>query len=94
MTDRVLLVVEGAFDVRGGVELAPRIVAPKDEKGPIEVTLVAPDGSVRRTRADLVLAHIAGPRPPFALVRLPGLSAADVAVGTEVRWEGPSLPPS
>jgi len=80
----VLLVVREAYDVRGGVELAPRIVAP-DERGPLGVTLFFPDGSSRDTRAELVVAHVSGPRAPFALVRLPGLTAAEVPAGTEVR---------
>lgn len=88
----VLLVVTDAYDVRGGVELAPKIVAPQDQKGPIDVTLVRPDGTTTRAKADLVLAHVSGPRPPFALVRLAGLRATDVPAGTTVHRETTSAP--
>lgn len=83
-----LLVVKEAFDVRGGVELAPRIVAPEDGRGPLDVVLELPDGTTRGAVADLVVAHVSGPHRPFALVRLRGLGAADVPAGTTIRRAG------
>lgn len=80
----LLMVVEAAYDVRGGTELAPRISAPEGKRGAIHVRIERPDGSTLEARAELVLAHVSGPRPPFAIVRVLGLGAADVPAGTRV----------
>jgi len=90
MTD-LLLTVDAAYATRGGVELSPRIVpselgiAALDPKaGPVDVRLELPDGSTKDVRAELSYAHISGPKPPFALVRLLGLTESDVPTGTRV----------
>ena len=95
MTD-VLLTVDAAYATRGGVELSPRIVpselgiAALDTKnaGPVDVLLELPDGTTKDARAELSYAHISGPKPPFALVRLLGLTESDVPSGTRVLVRG------
>lgn len=77
--------VSEAFAVRGGVQLSPRVVPPKElGKGPLEATLVAPDGARRTAKIALDFAHISGPNPPFALVRVLELAVDDVPPGTRV----------
>lgn len=80
----LLVVVEAAYDVRSGVELAPRISAPEGRRGAFDVRLDRPDGTTLEARAELVVAHVSGPRPPFAIVRVLGLGAADVPSGTRI----------
>ena len=53
-----------------------------------EATLRTRDGSERRTTAAAILAHIRGPRPPFAMIHLHDVSAEDVPAGTEIWIEG------
>lgn len=79
-----LLIVDAAYATRGGVELSPRIVPNELGRGPIAVRLERPDGSTSDASAELVFAHISGPKPPFALVKLAGLTERDVPVGTRV----------
>lgn len=80
----LLVVVEAAYDVRAGVELAPRISPPEARRGAFGVRLERPDGTTLEARAELVVAHVSGPRPPFAIVRVLGLGAADVPSGTRI----------
>ncbi len=80
-----LLVVSEAFAVRGGVQLSPKVVPPKAlGKGPAEATLITPDGASRTAKIALDFAHISGPNPPFALVRVLDLGVDDVPPGTRV----------
>lgn len=81
---QLLVVVEAAFDVRSGAELAPRISAPEGKRGAFDVRLERPDGTTLEARAELVVAHVSGPRPPFAIVRVLGLGATDLPTGTRV----------
>ena len=83
-----LLVVTEAFAVRGGVQLAPRVVPPKAlGKGPAEATLITPDGAQRTVKIALDFAHISGPNPPFALVRVLDVGVDDVPPGTRIEIE-------
>lgn len=81
-----LLTVDAVYPIRGGLELSPRVEgAPADlGSGALDVRLERPDGTTLDARAELVFAHISGPRPPFALARLLGLAESDVPVGTRV----------
>ncbi|MCA9590401.1 MAG: hypothetical protein KC657_34095 [Myxococcales bacterium] len=85
-TTSPLLVVEDAFVGRGaGVLLMPRITAADaPAAATFAVRLRAPDGSERQVSAALEVAHMRGPLPPYAMVRLPTLSVDDVPPGTEV----------
>jgi hypothetical protein len=82
-----LLVVKDAFAGRAGVELLPAITSDRVPPSPFEVTLRAPDGAERRARAEIIVAHIRGPLPPLARIRLVGVAVESVPVGTEL-WVG------
>jgi len=80
-----LVVVEEAFVARGsGVLVAPRITIEDPPGAPFPVHLRFPDGTDRRALATFDVAHIRGPHGTFAMVRLLGLTPADVPAGTEV----------
>jgi len=80
-----LLVVEEAFaDGSRGVTLAPRITVHRDYPGSFLVRLRPPGGPEREAKGSLQVAHIRGPSGAFAIVRISGLSVADVPPGTEV----------
>lgn len=86
MTER-LLVVEEAFVARGkGVLLMPRftMTSPSPPKGAIPVRLRLPDGTEKTTTALVEVAHMRGALAPYAMYRLPELSADDVPPGTEL----------
>ena len=80
-----LLVVEDAFVAKGpGVLVMPRFTASAPPKGKIPVQLRLPDGTTRDVLAEVEVAHMRGPLPPFAMYRLHGLSPDEVPVGTEI----------
>lgn len=80
-----LLVVTDAFLTRGqGVLVEPKITLDHDAPQTFDVRLRFPDGTERVTQASFEVAHIRGPRAPFAMVRLLELSPSDVPAGTEV----------
>lgn len=80
-----MLVVEEAFVARGrGVLLAPRFTLAQPRPGAFRVTLRLPGGEARDAEATIEIAHVRGPLPPYAMIRLPELSPADVPPGTEV----------
>ena len=84
-----LLVVEDAFTARGpGVLVTPRVVAEDGVPASLEVRLRAPDGAERVAKATFDVAHVRGPLAPFAMLRLHGVSVADVPAGTEIWTEG------
>ncbi len=87
---QLLLTVDAVHPIRGGLELSPRVEGAAADlgRGALEVRLERPDGTTLDARAELVFAHISGPRPPFALVRLPGIAESDVPVGTRVFLSG------
>jgi hypothetical protein len=89
-----LVVVEEAFPVRGGaVQLTPRITVQNDApRAPFPVRLRLPDGRERTAMAALDVAHMRGQHGAFAMVRLLGLTIADVPPGTEVWPATGSLP--
>jgi hypothetical protein len=84
-----LVVVEEVFAARGGaLQIGPRItVDDTAPRGPFPVRLRLPDGTERTATAALDVAHIRGPHGAFAMVRLLGLTPADVPAGTEI-WRG------
>ncbi len=89
----LLLVVDGVFAARRGVQLSPRLV-PEPAWGlgrePFDIRLVRPDGSSREGRAELDIAHVTGPRPPYALCRVLDVSESEVPIGTRVYLTGPT----
>jgi hypothetical protein len=82
-----LFVVRLASNAKDGVELLPAVSSDRLPASPFEVTLHKPDGSERRVKAAAVVAHIRGPQPPMALVRLMDVTADEVPPGTEL-WIG------
>jgi|HubBroStandDraft_1064217.scaffolds.fasta_scaffold2295782_1 hypothetical protein len=82
-----LFVVRLASSAKDGVEVLPAVPSDRLPPSPFEVTLRLPDGSERRVTATALLAHIKGPQPPMALVRLLDVAAEEVPPGTEV-WTG------
>jgi hypothetical protein len=80
-----MLVVEEAFRARGrGVLLAPRFTAAEHPRGTFRVELRLPSGEQREAVAEIDVAHMRGPLPPYAMIRLPELAPEDVPAGTEV----------
>jgi hypothetical protein len=83
-----LLVVKDAFPARGGgVEVLPPVGSDRLPPSPFVITLRAPDGAERRASATAVVAHMRGPLPPFAMLRLAGVDADAVPPGTELWLE-------
>jgi hypothetical protein len=83
-----LVVVEDAFVARGpGVLVAPRVTLLEPQAGPFPVRLRLPDGTETTATASFDVAHMRGPGGVFAMVRLLGLSPADLPRGTEVWLE-------
>ena len=84
MSER-LLEVEDAFVARGaGVLVMPRLTAASPPKGKFPVQLRFVDGTTRDLQAELEVAHMRGPLPPFAMVRLHGVIPEEVPAGTEI----------
>jgi hypothetical protein len=80
-----LVVVEEAFVAMGrGVLVAPRFTRKDPGRGTFPVRLVFPDGTEREARASLDVAHMRGALAPYAMVRLPELTPADVPPNTEI----------
>jgi len=84
MSER-LLSVEDAFVAKGpGVLVMPRFTAASPPRGKIAVELRLPDGTTRAVQAEIEVAHMRGPLPPFAMYRLHDVTPADVPPGTEI----------
>jgi hypothetical protein len=80
-----LLVVEGAFAVRGNaVELLPAVGSDRLPPPPFELTLRLPGGAERHVTGTSVVAHTRGSLPPKAMVRVHEITAEEVPLGTEV----------
>jgi hypothetical protein len=80
-----LVIVEECFSGPGGrVFVAPKLTSPPDLRKPFAVVLRLPGGEERSATAALDFAHIQGPQPPFAMLRLVGVRAEEVPAGTEV----------
>jgi hypothetical protein len=80
-----LLVVKDAFPARGsGVEVLPAIASDSLPPSPFDVTLRHSNGSERRVKATAILAHIRGPLPPLAMIRLEDVAVDAVPSGTEI----------
>ena len=81
----LLLSVEEAFVAKGaGVLVSPRFTAATPARGKFTVRLRFADGSSRDVTAELDVAHMRGPLPPFAMYRLHGVDPTDVPKGTEI----------
>lgn len=88
MSER-LLIVDDAFVAKGpGVLLMPRITAKDPVRGRFAVELRQPDGTARQVQAELDVAHMRGPLPPFAMYRLHEVTPEDVPKGSEL-WSVP-----
>ncbi len=84
-TPKPLLIVESVEPARGGgVRVFPRFSLDRPGRGPFVVRLVLPDGAAHETEAVLEVAHVRGPLPPFAMMRLPQIEPAALPVGTRV----------
>ena len=80
-----LLSVEDAFVAKGpGVLVMPRFTAAAPPKGKIPVQLRLPDGTTRDVQAEVEVAHMRGPLPPFAMYRIHGVTPGEVPAGTEI----------
>ena len=80
-----LLSVEDAFVAKGpGVLVMPRFTAAAPPKGKIPVQLRLPDGTTRDVQAEVEVAHMRGPLPPFAMYRIHGVTPVEVPPGTEI----------
>jgi hypothetical protein len=88
------LTVEEAFVARGaGVLVTPRITAEEPARGRFPIELRLPDGATREVQAELDVAHMRGPLPPFAMIRLHGITVEEVPVGTELWTVGDAESP-
>lgn len=84
-----LLTVEDAFVAKGaGVVVMPRFTAASPPKGKLTVQLRFADGTSRHVTAEVDVAHMRGPLPPFAMYRLHGVTPEEVPAGTEI-WSVP-----
>ncbi len=82
---RLLLVVDDAFAARGrDVTVSPRITVENPTRAPFPVRLRLPTGEERTATAVFEIAHIQGPLPPYAMVRLQATTVDAVPVGTEI----------
>jgi hypothetical protein len=80
-----LLTVEDAFVAKGpGVLVMPRFTTESPTRGKFPVQLRFADGATRDVAAEIDVAHMRGPLPPFAMYRLHGVAAEDVPPGTEI----------
>jgi hypothetical protein len=82
----LLLIVGDVTPTRGGdLHLLPRLdaVDPSD-RGPFAVRLVLPDGGTREAEAMIDIPHVRGSAAPMGMLRLLGVAAEDVPVGTRV----------
>ena len=87
MSERLLL-IEDSFVDKGAVLLMPKITAKDPVRGKFAVELRFSDGTTRQVQAELQVAHMRGPLPPFAMVRLHDVTPEDLPKGTEV-WSLP-----
>ena len=84
-----LLVINDAFVAKGaGVLVMPRITAKDPARGKFVVELRFADGTKKQVPAELDVAHMRGPLPPFAMYRLHDVTPEDLPAGTEV-WSVP-----
>ena len=84
-----LLSVEDAFVAKGaGVVVMPRFTTATPPRGKFTVQLRFADGTSRDVTAEVDVAHMRGPLPPFAMYRLHGVTAEEVPAGTEI-WSVP-----
>jgi hypothetical protein len=83
-----LLIAKDVFPARGGVDVLPAVASDRLPPSPFEVTLRMPDGAERRARATAILAHIRGPLPPLAMIRLADVAVDAVPPGTELWLDG------
>jgi hypothetical protein len=85
MATRLLVVKDAFLATRGGgVEVLPPVASDRLPPSPFEVVLRAPDAPDRRVRATAIIAHVRGPLPPFAMLRLDEASVDAVPPGTEL----------
>jgi hypothetical protein len=80
-----LLTIEDAFIAKGaGVLLMPRFTTASARRGRFAVQLRFADGTARDVEAEVDVAHMRGPLPPFAMYRLHGVQPAELPAGTEL----------
>jgi hypothetical protein len=81
----LLLTIEDAFVANGpGVLVMPRFTAASPRKGKFQVELRLPDGTTRELTAEVDVAHMRGPLPPFAMYRLHGIAPGDIPAGSQL----------
>ena len=80
----LLVIVEECFAAGSKVMVMPRLKLEQATREPFAIKLRLPNGTERDGTAVLDFAHISGPLPPFAMVRLIGLTPDDVPAGTEI----------
>ena len=80
-----LLTIEDAFVAKGkGILVMPRFTTATPPRGTVAVRLRFADGTTRDVTAEVEVAHMRGPLPPFAMYRLHGVTPEDVPAGTEL----------
>ena len=80
-----LLVVADAFVANGrGVLVTPRFTATAPTKGTFALQLRFANGTVRDIDAEMDVAHMRGPLPPYAMYRLHGVTTEELVAGTEL----------
>ena len=86
-----LLTIEDAFVAKGhGILVMPRFTTATPPRGKFAVQLRFADGTTRDVTAEVEVAHMRGPLPPFAMYRLHGVTAEEVPAGTEL-WSAEAV---
>ena len=82
---RRILVVEDAFTTGpGGVFVLPKLTADTAPASPADLELRTPSGTARTVKVEVVTSHVRGPLPPYAMLRIGGVSVDEVPVGSEL----------
>ncbi|MBP9113791.1 MAG: hypothetical protein KBF88_13350 [Polyangiaceae bacterium] len=82
------LTVEDTFVAQGrGVIVEPKFVPTNPPKGKFMVLVKLPSGEEKRLEATLDIAHSRGGLPPFAMLRLHGVSPSEIPKGSQVWFE-------
>lgn len=80
-----LLVIDDAFVANGrGVLVTPRFTTASPKKGTFALQLRFANGTVREVDAEMDVAHMRGPLPPYAMYRLHGVTTEELPPGTEL----------
>ena len=77
-----LLTVEDAFVAKGaGIVVMPRFTTASAPKGKFAIELRFANGARREITAEVDVAHMRGPLPPYAMYRLHGIHQSPLNAG-------------